>query len=74
MCTRGLRGNAFSLFLEACEQGFFFPDIDWESDITPEDTLIWCWVKESGKESLQSNQRSVQAPHSDEIQSIETIK
>lgn len=44
-----------------------FSDIDCESDITPEGTLIWCWVKENGKESLQSNQSSVQAPHSDEI-------
>lgn len=51
-----------------------FSDIDCESDITPEGTLIWCRVKENGKESLQSNQSSVQAPHSDEIQSIETIK
>lgn len=69
MCTRGLRGNACSLFLEACEQGFF-SDIDWESDITPEGALIWCWVKESSKGSLQSNQSPAQAPHSDEIQSI----
>lgn len=73
MCTRGLRGDAVSLFLKACEEGFF-SDIDWESDITPEGTLIWGWLKESSKESLQSNQSSVQAPHSDEIQSIETIK
>ena len=51
-----------------------FSDIDFESDITPEGTLIWCRVKENGQEYLQSNQTSVQAPHSDEIQSIETIK
>ena len=42
----------------------FFSDIDCESDITPEGTLIPCQVKEHGQESLQSNQSSVQAPHS----------
>lgn len=41
---------------------WLFSNIDCESDITPEGTLIWCWVKENGQESLQSNQSSVQAP------------
>lgn len=65
MCVRKLKRQCL-LFLGACVLGFF-SDIDCESDITPEGTLIWCRVKENGKESLQTNQSSVQAPHSDEI-------
>lgn len=72
MSIRKLRGRAFSFPGGLCAG--LFSNIDCESDITREGTLIWCWVKENGKESLQSNQSSVRAPHSDEIQSIETIK
>lgn len=72
MCIKGLRGSAFSLPGGLCTG--LFSGIDCESDIAPEGALIWCRVKVNGKGSLQSNQSSVQAPHSDEIQSIETIK
>lgn len=50
MFIRKFRGRVFFFFGGLCV-GFFL-NIDCESDIIREGILIWCWVKENGKEFL----------------------